>query len=114
MSKEQKKNNRSHQVKNTYKEMEIIKNHMETLRAILKRRNSSEYVRYKLCNSGTLSVEGDWSNAAFFLAAKKLGSKLNVTGLCQNSPLGDRAVQKILEQLTNYCTGSPACLLSEQ
>ena len=32
-------------------------NYMETLRAILKRRNSSDYVRYNLCNSGTLSLE---------------------------------------------------------
>jgi hypothetical protein len=32
-------------------------NYMETLRATLKRRNSSDYVRYNLCNSGTLSVE---------------------------------------------------------
>ena len=32
-------------------------NYMETLRATLKRRNSSDYVRYNLCNSGTLSIE---------------------------------------------------------
>ena len=31
MSKEQKKNKRSHQIEDTYKEMEVIKNHIETL-----------------------------------------------------------------------------------
>lgn len=59
---------------------------------------------YPFHSPGKIQIEGDWSNAAFFLGAKKLGSNLNVTGLCQDSPQGDRAVQKILEQLTNYCT----------
>ena len=31
MSKEQKKNKRSHQIEDTYEEMEVIKNHIETL-----------------------------------------------------------------------------------
>ena len=50
---------------------------------------------------GTVSVEGDWSNGAFWLAAKHLGSDLTVTGLNKNSPQGDRAVADILPQLAS-------------
>ena len=53
---------------------------METLRAILKRRNSSEYVRYKLCNSGTLSVEELMAMCPTFAVSytgKVGGAKLN-------------------------------------
>lgn len=48
---------------------------------------------------GTVTVEGDWSNAAFFLAAKALGSSITVTGLQQDSPQGDRAVAALLAKL---------------
>ena len=52
---------------------------------------------------GKITVEGDWSNGAFFLAAQALGSDLNVLGLNADSAQGDRAVAEILEQL---CAGS--------
>ena len=45
---------------------------------------------------GSLQVEGDWSNGAFFLAAKALGSPVEVTNLNLCSPQGDRAVASIL------------------
>ena len=48
---------------------------------------------------GYIHVEGDWSNGAFFLAAKALGSELNVLGLNPDSAQGDRAVVDILKQL---------------
>ena len=48
---------------------------------------------------GAVSVEGDWSNGAFFLAANALGSCLNLQGLNPDSPQGDRAVLGILPQL---------------
>ena len=48
---------------------------------------------------GTLTVEGDWSNGAFFLGAQALGSPLQVTGLDPNSTQGDRAAAGWLEQL---------------
>jgi 3-phosphoshikimate 1-carboxyvinyltransferase len=48
---------------------------------------------------GQLEVEGDWSNGAFFLAAKALGSEIKILGLSQYSAQGDRACEKILEQL---------------
>ena len=48
---------------------------------------------------GTVTVEGDWSNGAFWLAAKALGSDLTVANLDESSPQGDRAVMNILPQL---------------
>ena len=50
---------------------------------------------------GTVSVEGDWSNAAFFLAAKSLGSPLEVTNLSYQSSQGDRACASLLGKLKN-------------
>ncbi len=44
---------------------------------------------------GDVTVEGDWSNAAFWIAADRiLGGTLNITGLDPDSPQGDRAVEK--------------------
>ena len=47
----------------------------------------------------TLLVEGDWSNAAFFLAASALGSQVEVQNLAEDSPQGDRAVKELLSRL---------------
>lgn len=48
---------------------------------------------------GKISAEGDWSNAAFWLAAKALGSEIETTGLNMNSAQGDRAVVKVLDSM---------------
>ncbi|MDO5545707.1 MAG: 3-phosphoshikimate 1-carboxyvinyltransferase [Eubacteriales bacterium] len=48
---------------------------------------------------GNLTVEGDWSNGAFFLAANALGSDLNIRGLRQDSSQGDRAAAELLPKL---------------
>lgn len=48
---------------------------------------------------GSVTVEGDWSNAAFWLAAKILGSDLTVTNLNPNSVQGDRAIEYLLSDL---------------
>ena len=53
---------------------------------------------------GNIRVEGDWSNASFFLAAQKIGSDLEVLGLDPNSPQGDRAVAQILSQMDHMIT----------
>ncbi|MDD6200327.1 MAG: 3-phosphoshikimate 1-carboxyvinyltransferase [Firmicutes bacterium] len=50
---------------------------------------------------GEITVEGDWSNAAFFLTAKALGSDVTVTGLSPDSPQGDRAAAALLPLLTS-------------
>ena len=52
---------------------------------------------------GKIAVEGDWSNGAFWLAAKALGSNISVTGLSPHSAQGDRAVAVILPQLQAGC-----------
>lgn len=52
---------------------------------------------------GTIHVEGDWSNGAFFLAAKALGSPVEVTGLSIDSKQGDKACEKLLQNLEQYC-----------
>lgn len=44
---------------------------------------------------GKVSVEGDWSNSAFFLGAKALGNSVEITNLDLNSPQGDRAISEI-------------------
>ena len=50
---------------------------------------------------GTVTVEGDWSNAAFFLAANALGSDIRMNGLDPASAQGDRAVTNCLAALEN-------------
>ncbi len=53
---------------------------------------------------GHIAVEGDWSNAAFFLAAKALGNPVCVEGLAEDSPQGDRAIAEILAQMNSFVT----------
>ena len=53
---------------------------------------------------GTVTVEGDWSNGAFFLAAEALGSPIRVKGLRPDSPQGDRAAAALLPGLRERLT----------
>lgn len=46
---------------------------------------------------GIITVRGDWSNAAFFLAAAALGGVVRCAGLCKDSLQGDRRVQIVLQ-----------------
>lgn len=48
---------------------------------------------------GQVTVEGDWSNAAFFLAAQALGSSVQVENLNPSSLQGDRAITRLLPML---------------
>lgn len=47
---------------------------------------------------GRYFVEGDWSNGAFWIVADKLMGDVAVTGLCEKSIQGDKAIAKILEK----------------
>ena len=47
---------------------------------------------------GELRVDGDWSNAAFFLAAGALGNPVTMTGLRLDSPQGDKAILDALKR----------------
>ncbi len=45
---------------------------------------------------GETRVEGDWSNAAFWICADRiLGGTLSITGLDPDSPQGDKAVERV-------------------
>jgi len=53
----------------------------------------------RLISPGEITVEGDWSNAAFFLAAGLLGGSVAVYGLNENSLQGDMAVIDVMRAL---------------
>ncbi len=57
---------------------------------------------------GEVLVEGDWSNAAFFLAAKALGNAVTVDNLNPCSSQGDREIVKHLAQIETFVTVSAA------
>ena len=57
---------------------------------------------------GTLTVEGDWSNGAFFLAANTLGNQLTVENLREDSCQGDRLIADLLPMLSDTPTISVA------
>ena len=64
--------------------------------------------KQKLRSPGTICVEGDWSNAAFFLAANALGSEITIQGLCADSVQGDRAAAELIPVLEENITVSAA------
>ena len=48
---------------------------------------------------GQLTVEGDWSNGAFFLVSGAIGGSVTVKGLFTDSVQGDR---KVLDALRSF------------
>ncbi|MBQ3011376.1 MAG: 3-phosphoshikimate 1-carboxyvinyltransferase, partial [Oscillospiraceae bacterium] len=52
---------------------------------------------------GVIAVEGDWSNAAFFLAAASMKQAVVVTGLNEDSVQGDKAAAFWLPKLNQRC-----------
>ena len=48
---------------------------------------------------GELNIEGDWSNAAFWLVAGALNGEIRLTGLQKDSRQGDRAILPILREM---------------
>ena len=59
-----------------------------------------------LKSPGKIIVEGDWSNAAFFLCANALGADIKVENLNVNSVQADRKIVELLEKIENnenYC-----------
>lgn len=52
---------------------------------------------------GTVTVEGDWSSAAFFLGANALGSNIQVDGLDPDSVQGDSVICPLLAALKTHC-----------
>ncbi len=58
----------------------------------------------KFLSPGTFAIEGDWSSAAFFLAANALGSQITIDGLNRNTAQGDRAIANLLADLERPAT----------
>lgn len=52
---------------------------------------------------GKITVEGDWSNSAYFFAANALGSQIQITGLDINSAQGDKTILQLLAQTERHC-----------
>ena len=69
---------------------------------------------YRICgfskfhSPGSIQVEGDWSNGAFFLAANALGSEVKIANLNSNSYQGDKAADFLIPQLKDDCIISAA------
>lgn len=63
--------------------------------------------RQRYRTPGEAVVEGDWSAAAFWLAANALGAQIDVQGLAAGSVQGDSAVTALLEQDTIDATHVP-------
>lgn len=53
--------------------------------------------RYR--SPGSIAAEGDWSGAAFWMTANRLGSAVECLGLNDHSAQGDRAIADILDHL---------------
>ena len=53
--------------------------------------------KYRAC---AVTVEGDWSQAAFWYAARALGSDVTVGGLSESSAQADRVIAQQYQQLT--------------
>ena len=60
--------------------------------------------RYR--SPGTLKVEGDWSNGAFWIGAKNLGSDLSIKGLNPHSAQGDKMSDPLLRAIATSA-GAP-------
>ena len=66
--------------------------------------NGSKWqVSGNLHSPGTVTVEGDWSNGAFWLAASALGSRVTVTNLNPESLQGDHVIGILLSRLDARC-----------
>lgn len=57
---------------------------------------------YPFHSPGTLTVEGDWSNGSFFLAANSLGSQVQIEGLNYDSAQGDKVGENHLNKLDAF------------
>lgn len=59
---------------------------------------------FPFSSPGNIVVEGDWSNAAFFMAAKALDNLIKIDNLNICSPQGDRAIADLLKQYDSLTT----------
>lgn len=57
---------------------------------------------YPFRSPGEITVEGDWSNSAFFVAANALGSNITLKGLTTTSSQGDQIVTSHAAALSEH------------
>ena len=57
--------------------------------------------------NGDKSVEGDWSNAAFFEALRQAGHPVRITGLREDSLQGDKICREYFRRTGSGCDGLP-------
>lgn len=62
---------------------------------IIKTPNGFRVMPGKYISCGEMTVEGDWSNAAFWIAADKICKNVNVFGLNEHSLQGDKAIMTV-------------------
>jgi len=71
---------------------------------IIKQEQNRYYIpgdrHYGVCCT---SVEGDWSNSAFFHALNSLGGSINISGLDNESVQGDRVCTELFDRLKSGC-----------
>lgn len=63
--------------------------------------------RQKYVSPGKISVEKDWSNTAFWLAAGALGKEITVEGIDLDSLQSDRAILSLIEKMQGRTTDTP-------
>ena len=79
----------------TLQAMSLFDVHLQSL-------TCNEKQRY--LSPGTITVDGDWSNGAFFLAATAIGNAVVVDGLNPHSKQGDKEISNILANINNTST----------
>lgn len=81
----------------------------------VERTNNGYFIKggQKYISSGDITVEGDWSNAAFFLVAGAIGKKITVKKLNMNSTQGDKEIVNILKKFGAKVTIENNCITVE-
>lgn len=64
--------------------------------------------KQQYCSRGRIEVEGDWSNAAFWITAGALNNPVSIVGLTRDSLQGDRAITDILPLMNHHAIISAA------
>jgi 3-phosphoshikimate 1-carboxyvinyltransferase len=61
----------------------------------------------KLISPETVAVEGDWSQAAFWVVANKICGNIEISGMNENSRQGDKKITEILDDTEIDATHIP-------
>ena len=70
---------------------------LEMFGVSVKKFDSGYKISGRFTTPGRCVCEGDWSNAAFWFGANKLGCEISVSGLSSNSRQGDMKIKELLD-----------------